>query len=73
MLSCSINIEDCLINRQIGTACHFTSNYQHALRIYVKIDDLRSGIKASSHDNLGRSARQTPIEQSQAKFTLKKK
>lgn len=47
MLSCSINIEDCLINRQIGTACHFTSNYQHVLRTYVKIDDLRSGIKAS--------------------------
>ena len=47
------------------------SNHQQLLRIYVKFDDLRAGIKGSSNDNLGRS--NLPIEQSQATFTLKKK
>ena len=36
------------------------------LRIYVKFDDLKAGIKASSHDNLRRSNKWVPIEQSQA-------
>ena len=73
MLTCNIDIEVHLINGQIGTVCHFMSNHQQVLRIYVKFDDLRAGIKASSNDNLRRSNRWVPIEQSQAIFTLKKK
>ena len=49
------------------------SNHRQVLRIYVKFDDLKAGIKASSHDNLGKSNRWVPIERSQATFTLKKK
>ena len=49
------------------------SNNQQVLRIYVKFDDLKAGIKVSSLDNLGRSNRWVPIEWSQATFTLKKK
>ena len=64
MLTCNIDIEDRLINRQIGTVCHFMSDNQQVLRIYVKFDDSRAGIKASSHDNLGRSNRWVPIERS---------
>ena len=30
------------------------SNHQKVLRFYVKFDDLTAGMKASSHDNLGR-------------------
>ena len=73
MLTWNIDIEDHLINGQIGTVCHFMSNHRQVLRIYVKFDDLRAGIKASSHDNLGRSNRWVPIERSQATFNLKKK
>ena len=73
ILTCNTDIEDCLINGQIGTVYHFMSNHQQVLRIYVKTDDLRAGIKASSHDNLGRSNSWVPIEQSRATFTLKKK
>ena len=73
MLICNIDIEDRLINGQIGTVCHFMSNRQQVLRIYVKFDDLRAGIKVSSHDNLGISNRWVPIERSQATFTLRKK
>ena len=43
------------------------------LIIFVKFDDLGAGIKAPSHDNLGRSSRWVPIEQNQATFTLKMK
>ena len=49
------------------------SNHQQVLKIYVKFDDLKAGIKASSHNNLGRSNMWVPIERSQATFTLKKK
>ena len=72
MVTCNIDIKDHQINGQIITVCHFMSN-QHILRIYVKFDDLKAGIKASSHDNLGRSNRWVPTERSQATFTLKKK
>ena len=65
MLRWNIDIEECLINGQIGTACHFMSNHQQFLRMYVKLDDLRAGIKASCHCNLGRSNRRVPIERNQ--------
>ena len=48
-------------------------NRQQVLKISVKFNDLKAGIKASSHDNLGRSNRWVPIERSQATFTFKKK
>ena len=51
----------------------FTLAEVQVLRIYVKFDDLKADIKASSRDNLRRSNRWVPIEQSQATFTLKKK
>ena len=62
MVTCNIDIEDRLINRQIGIVCNFMSNHQQVLRIQVKFDDLKACIKASSHDNLGRSNRRVPIE-----------
>ena len=49
------------------------SNHLQVLRIYVKVDDLRAGIKLSSYDNLRRSNRWVPFEQRQATFSLKKK
>ena len=73
MLTCNRDIEDCLANGQIGTVCHFVSNCQQVLRIYVKFDDLRGGIKASPDYNLGRTNCWVPFERSQATFTLKKK
>ena len=62
MVTCNIDIEDRLINRQIDIVCNFMSNHQQVLRIHVKFDDLKTCIKASSHDNLGRSNRRVPIE-----------
>ena len=62
MITCSIDIEDRLINGQISTVSHNMSNHQQVLRIYVKFDDLKAGIKVSSLDNLGRSNRWVPIE-----------
>ena len=62
MVTCNIDIKDHQINGQIITVCHFMSNHQHILRIYVKFDDLKAGVKASSHDNLGRSNRWVPTE-----------
>ena len=66
-------MKDHLISWQISTVYYFMSNYQQVLKIYVKFDDLRAGIKAPSHNILGRSKRSVPIEQSQTTFTLKKK
>ena len=48
------------------------SNHQQVLRIYVKLDDLRAGIKASCHCNLGRSNRRVPIERNQLTLYLTK-
>ena len=31
MITCNIDIEDCLISGQIGTVCHFMSNHQQVL------------------------------------------
>ena len=72
MSTYNIDIEDRLINGQIGTVCHFMSNHQQVLRVYVKYCDLRAGIKASPQDNLGRSNRWVPIEQLQTTLLKKK-
>ena len=70
MLTCNVDIENRLINEQIGTVCYFMSNHQQVLRIYVKFDDLSAGIKASSRDLLGRSNRWVPVKRSQATTKL---
>ena len=62
MVKCNIDMEDCLVNGQIGTACHFISNHQQVLRIYVKFDDLKACINALSHNKLVRINRLVPIE-----------
>ena len=62
MITFSIDIEDRLINEQISIFSHNMCNHQQVLRIYVKFDDLKPGIKVSSLDNLGRSDRWVPIE-----------
>lgn len=72
MLTRNIDIEECLINGQIGTGCQFMSNHQQVLRMYVKLDDLRAGIKASCHCNLGRSNRRVLIERNQLTLYLTK-
>ena len=73
MLIWNIDIEDCLINGQIGTVCHFMYNHQEVLRIYVKLDDLSAGIKTSCHSNIGRSSRWVLIEPNQVTFSLTEK
>ena len=44
MLTCNIDIKDRLINEQTDTVCHFMSNHQQVMRIYVKFGNLRAGI-----------------------------
>ena len=61
------------INGQIGTVCHCMYNHQQVLRIYVKMDDLSAGIKASCLSNIGRSSRWVLIEPNQVTFSLTEK
>ena len=52
MLTVNIDLQDRLVNGQLGTVMHITGNSQGISEIYLKFDDIRAGVKAMHADNL---------------------
>lgn len=73
MLVTNIDIEDRLINGQLGTVLHFSSRINRVEIIYVKFDDNTAGMTLQSKDRYAVSCQSVPIERSEATFSLNKR
>ena len=72
MLVANIDIEDRLINGQLGSVVHFRLRNERVEMIYVKFDDEKAGLKLQSRDRYASSSQSVPIERSEATFSLNK-
>ncbi|XP_066921397.1 uncharacterized protein [Clytia hemisphaerica] len=73
MLISNIDIEDRLINGQLGTVTDVKFRNNKAELIYVKLDDKTAGIKAQSKDQYAKATETVPIEKSEVNFPFDKK
>ena len=73
MLTVNINIDDRLINGQIGTICKIkTDNESQVVKIYIKFDDERAGLKlTNSNDVIAKRNTWVTIERVEASIKLK--
>ena len=46
----NIDLQDGLVNGQLGTVMHIARNSRGILKIYLKFDDTRAGVKAMNVD-----------------------
>ena len=73
MLISNIDIEDRLINGQLGTIIEVRRRNNRVEKIYVKFDDEKAGLKAQSKDQYARTSQTVPIERAEANFPYDKK
>ena len=73
MLTGNINLDDHLINGQVGQIMAFQINNLQVTKIYIKFQDQKAGLKAMSNDIFGKSKRWIPLERNESTFTLKRK
>lgn len=73
MLLSNIDIDDRLINGQIGTVAHIVSRNSRVEIIYIKFDDNKAGLKAQRKDKFARYSQIVPIERTEANFSLNNK
>ena len=73
MLISNIDIEDRLINGQLGTVCDFLFKNERIEVVYVKFDDRKAGTKLRIKDRFAKSIECVPIERLEATFSLNKK
>jgi len=73
MLITNIDIEDRLINGQLGTVCHFLFKNERVEVVYIKFDDKHAGAKLRTKDRFAIKSESVPIERSEATFSLNKK
>ena len=73
MLTININIDDRLINGQMGTVCKInTDNEGQIVKVYIKFDDEKAGLKLiNSNDVIAKRNNWVPIERVEASIKLK--
>ena len=72
MISRNIDIEDKLVNGQVGKVMEFKLNGSKIEGIYIKLDDDTAGLKARNRDRLCRENNWIYIERTEATFSPKK-
>ena len=73
ILLSNIDINDRLINGQLGTVFHTKSRNNRIEIIYVKLDDEKAGLKAQSKDHHAKQSKTIPLERTEATFSLNNK
>ena len=73
MLTCNINLDDHLINGQVGQIMAFQRNNLQVTKTYIKFHDQKAGLKAMLNYIFGKNKRWVPLERSESTFTLKRK
>ena len=73
MLTMNVDIEDRLINGQVGTVNHFRKNQHNQITIvYVKFDDEKAGVKKMNSDHFAKTNKCVPIEKSETSINLQR-
>ena len=72
MVTTNIDIDDRLINGQIGRVRKISTNSDgKATKIYLKLDDDKAGLKLINSDAIAKRNKWVPIERVQASIKLK--
>ena len=72
MLTCNIDIEDRLINGQIGTVRHIAVNNRACVeKIFIELDDNKAGCKMIRQVYLARQHNWVPIEKTEASIKIR--
>ena len=72
MLTVNIDIADRLINGQIGTVMHISSDVNgQILKIYIKFDDVHAGLKKTNTDPFARQRKWVPIEKAESSIIIR--
>ena len=72
MLTVNIDMQDCLINGQIGSIRHIEFAQCSACKVYIKFSDEQAGSKAKRSSYLGRQNSWIPIEKYETEILIKK-
>ena len=72
MLTTNLDIEDRLINGQVGTVFDFRQASTALHTVYIKFDDEKAGLKAMNSDNFARQQQLVPISKHEVSFGLRK-
>ena len=71
MLTMNVDLQDRLINGQLGTVKHIAINDQHNIsKIYIKFGDIKAGLKRISMHSLARDCGWVPIERAEANIEV---
>ena len=73
MLVSNIDIDDRLINGQLGTVTNFKSRDGQIQIIYIKFDDTNDGLQAQKKDRFALTINSIPVERTEASFSLNKR
>ena len=73
MLISNIDIDDRLINGQLGTITHYQSNNGRVEIIYIKFDDAKAGQMKQARNRYAIETQSIPIERTEANFSLNKR
>ena len=72
MLTINVDLQDRLINSQLGTVKHIALNDQcNISKIYIKFDDNKAGLKRISMDSLARDCGWVPSERAEASIRVR--
>ena len=72
MLTINVDLQDRLINSQLGTVKHIALNDQcNISKIYIKFDDKKAGLKRISMDSLARDCGWVPSERAEANIRVR--
>ena len=72
MLTVNVDLQDRLVNGQLGTVKYIVLNSQNnASKIYIKFDDCKTGLKKMNTDNFARQHLWVPIEKTTVDIRIK--
>jgi PIF1 helicase. len=72
VISKNIDIDDKLVNGQVGTVMQFKFDQTKIIGVYIKLDDNRAGLKAMTVNVTTRDNNWILIERAESTFNLKK-
>ena len=72
MLTVNLDLEDRLVNGQLGTVKHFQKDQNgNVLKIYIAFDDCEAGLKSISKDTFASRNLRVPIEKAEANIRIR--
>ena len=72
MLTVNVDLQDRIVNGQLGTVKHIVLNSQNNVsKIYIKFDDCKVGLKKINIDNVARQHLWVPLKKTTVDIRIK--